>query len=144
MALVITIDRMGQLVSQYASHLREVRGLSPRTISRYKFELEDFECHLANKHGGASFGLEEVTRDDLELFLRRKGRRKASRSHGTWNTRLSALRSFYNYLLRKEFITMNPALLVERQRTTIAETTPLSLNEILAFVDAATSTAAAT
>lgn len=134
----VTISAMPNLLRDHAAYLRETRMLRPRTIQNYARVLDEFTGFLENEHGLGLFTLEEVDSDEIERFLRHattNGDREPSRSG--WNNRLSALRSFYNFIFKKGLIVVSPAQRVDRIRTLRRERVPLSFDEMVRLVDAA-------
>ena len=134
----VTQSDMQQLVVAFAAYLREERMLTEGTIKRYAAVMENFATFLGGVHSAEkSFSLDAVSKGDLLTFMRRKVAEGSEPSRATWNNRLAALRSFYDYLFRQEVIDVNPALRLERLRLTKRERLPLSFDETLSLVDTA-------
>ncbi|MEF8794217.1 tyrosine recombinase XerC [Thiohalorhabdus sp.] len=85
----------------FAAHLIEERGLSPRTVAGYRRDLEAFRAYLE----GVS--LEAAGRQQVRGFVGHLHRRGLSPP--SIHRSLSALRTFYAYLLRERQVTANPA-----------------------------------
>ena len=88
------------LIEQYLRHLTVVRNCSGHTLSAYKREICRFADFLQKP-------LAQGTPQDVTAFiskLRHKGLSSKSIQRN-----LSAIRSFYGYLLDQEIITTNPA-----------------------------------
>jgi integrase/recombinase XerC len=95
-------------VPRFLAHLSIERRLSPHTDSSYRRDLELFIAHCEKQ------GVEEWPRVDsqhVRLFAALEFHR--GQSPRTIQRRLSALRSFCNYLLREKIITANPAIEVQ-------------------------------
>jgi integrase/recombinase XerC len=98
-------------IDAFCDHLRIGRGLSPHTVRGYAEDLLQFSAFLEGE------GLDDwrgVSHRDLRRFLSEmQGRGLARRSMAR---RLSAVRTFYRYLSRKEEGTRNPTVGVKGPR----------------------------
>jgi len=93
-------------VELFLRHIADERQLSPNTTSAYRRDLQDLETFLADYLGTPDWGWPEVDRLALRSFLgscRARGldRRSIAR-------KLSAVRTFFRFLLREERIAANP------------------------------------
>lgn len=109
--------------------------LGSRTIARYRDEVHRFAEFLKELPAPPEIG--EADKKVLVTYLRRPTSAGKAPSQSTWNNRLAALRALYEFLFQEEVITVNPALRIERQRVPRPDRLPLSLDEVLALVDAA-------
>ena len=101
---------MEQRVRQFLNYLALERGYSRHTISAYRSDLEKFQAFLEEE----GKGLEEVGLEDLLRFAARLtewGYAPSSRMRV-----LSALRSFFRFLVVEEGWPTNPAELLELPR----------------------------
>lgn len=92
-------------VAAFLTHLREVRRLSPQTVSNYEHQLGVASAWLA-RHGVRDW--QSVNPHQIRQ-LTAAGHRDGL-SGKSLSVRLSALRSFYRYLLRQGLASDNPAL----------------------------------
>ena len=95
---------MQDIFNKYINYLEAERNASPYTIRNYTADLLDFFRFL--KAGGVG-SLKEVDKNvlrDYLAWLMERGIARASIAR-----KLSAIRSFYRYLLREEIIATNPA-----------------------------------
>ena len=95
-----------QIIPEYGSYLRIERAMSDNTVSSYLSDVRHFfeavEC-----------GPESVTSDDIVSYF--SSRKRIS---GRTQARiLSALRSFFNYLILEGYITDNPGDNVDAPKT---------------------------
>ncbi|MER3456748.1 MAG: site-specific tyrosine recombinase XerD [candidate division GAL15 bacterium] len=93
----------GRAVDAFLDYLGAELGLSERTRDAYRADLVDFAGFAA---GQGTRGPQEVRRATVTLYLyslRRKGR-----SPATVARRLSALRSFYRFLVREGWVSGDP------------------------------------
>jgi len=93
-------------VDLFLRHISDERQLSPNTTSAYRRDLHDLETFLADYLGTPDWSWTEVDRLALRSFLgscRARGldRRSIAR-------KLSAVRTFFRFLLREERIAANP------------------------------------
>src|SRR5215470_1213865 len=97
-------DRLLQQVeSFFREHLQRTRGASRHTIFSYRDSLQLFFCYLADAKGGdvSKLRLEDITENRVLAFLDHlEGARR--NSVATRNSRLTAIRSFCRYLIRKD------------------------------------------
>jgi integrase/recombinase XerC len=117
--------------------LRIDRERGVRTIAAYRECLEDFARNLAS--AGRVATTEAISRADCLAFLRSPSRSRPSDdvSPSIWNTRVSALRAFYSYLLEEELVVKNPTERITYRRVKSAKKVPLNLDSFLDVVDAA-------
>ena len=92
------------LIDSFLDYLRLERNYSEKTIVSYGTDLREFEGYL--KEIEAELEISEVHADHVRnwiISLMDDGRAETS-----VNRKLSSLRSFYRFLLRKKRITVNP------------------------------------
>jgi site-specific recombinase XerC len=128
---------MERLLADYEPCLRFQRMRGRTTTRRYLGFIRDFATFVGNGHD-----LAEVGKVELVAFLRQAADGRAEPSRALWNLRLAALRSFFDYLLKGRVVHANPALRVDRQKTAVKDTVPLSIDELLSVEDAAEATRA--
>ncbi|MBO7067217.1 MAG: tyrosine recombinase XerC [Bacteroidaceae bacterium] len=92
-------------IGVFVDYLRFERNLSERTIEAYQADLEAFEQFYKNLNSELSWNTidSDVIRD-WEVSMMNNGN-----SASSVNRRLSALRSFYRFLLRRKMVTVDPA-----------------------------------
>ena len=94
------------LIKAFLDYLRLERNYSEKTIVAYGADLREFEEYF--KKADAELDFKKIHSDNIRnwmVCLMDEGRTEAS-----VNRKLSSLRSFYRFLLRKETITVNPML----------------------------------
>jgi integrase/recombinase XerC len=98
-------------IEDFLGYLREVRQLSPHTLAAYRRDLarwrEDCEARVLND---AAF----VQAGDIRLYASHLHR--SGLSAGSIRRNLSALRSFYQYLARRDVVSHNPAIGIQAPR----------------------------
>ena len=96
-------------IERFLSHLAHERGLSPRTLDAYARDLRAFARDCPETSPA------RITSQQIRLFAARC--HQAGASGRSIARRLSALRSFFEYLLREDAIGANPAADVSAPRT---------------------------
>jgi integrase/recombinase XerC len=94
---------MQKIFERYIQYLEAERNASPYTVRNYRTDLADFFKFLRGKEIGL---LDEVDRQVLRDYLSHlvgRGVVKASIAR-----KLSAIRSFYRYLVREKIVSANP------------------------------------
>jgi integrase/recombinase XerC len=100
-------DRSGDLgawLERFERHLNEERGVSPRTITAYGRDLRNFLDWLSGQETGDP---RRVSEHQVRAFVARRHRQGLGGR--SLQRLLSALRSFYRYLLREGVVSHNPA-----------------------------------
>ncbi|TMW73204.1 tyrosine recombinase XerC [Alteribacter natronophilus] len=92
-------------IEQFVRYLQIERNASEHTITNYRSDIVEFEVFLKQQpaHGFAAVSYADV-RDYLTVLHKKEYARK------TAARKLSALRSFYRFLVREEYISSNPFL----------------------------------
>jgi site-specific recombinase XerD len=97
-------DRLLQHVeSFFREHLQRMRGASRHTVFSYRDSLQLFFCYLADAKGRdvSKLRLNDITENNVLAFLDQLECARGN-SVATRNSRLTAIRSFCRYLIRKD------------------------------------------
>ena len=94
---------MQELFNKYVNYLEAERNASPYTVRNYTTDLLDFFHFLRAKEINSLKEVDKHVLRDYLSHLMEQGFVKASIAR-----KLSAIRSFYRYLLREEIISTNP------------------------------------
>lgn len=86
-------------VDDYITYIRSIKRYSDLTISNYNKDIIDFIKYLKNKN------YLKINDDDVTYYLEYLYNKKYSKN--SISRKLSALRSFYNYLVRNDIISYN-------------------------------------
>jgi integrase/recombinase XerC len=128
--LIQSRESVEKLVHNYISYLEVERHASPYTVRNYIHDLRHF-LEFLNMQNVAT--LEEVDRHLLRRYiasLQEQGFEKSSVSR-----KLSALRSFYSYLMQRNFAYSNPLLTVSSPKLEKRLPSFLSSDEIAQLLE---------
>jgi len=117
-------------VHEFLAHLAVERNLSPRTVEAYRRDLQQFDAWL----GARGVGLDGVERATLRSYL---GKRRDDGLSARSSARaLSALRSFFRFLVNNEILVADPT--ANLRSPSLWRTVPhaLSSEEIEALLEA--------
>lgn len=111
-------------LEEFLDYLKHQKAYSAKTIESYQREILEFLDYLKVQE----FSLDQVDYQFVRgylVFLNSKALKKNSINH-----RLSVQRSFFNYLVKQDFLTANPFRLVDSLRTRRKDPEFLYLEEI--------------
>ena len=93
------------MINQFLNYLRYERNASPQTVLTYEEGLREFESYLSFRDEGLSLGKvdTDLIRDWMENLMDK------GNNASTINKKLSALRSFYRYALKRKLVDADPA-----------------------------------
>ncbi len=97
---------MNKPLKEYLNHLKFERNYSDKTIDSYRRDIEKFFRFLAKE----DMKMDEVDPALIRNFLSEE--LSDSMSKKSCKRRLSALRGFYNYLLKEKIVSINPFLFI--------------------------------
>lgn len=95
---------MSALIDSFLDYLRLERGYSPKTVDGYEIDLKEFEAFLAQTDSALT--LETADADVVRNWM--MSMLEAGQKETSVNRRLSALRSFYRFLLRRNIVAVSP------------------------------------
>ena len=117
-------DGSEQFVDLFLTHLSAERGCSPHTLKAYAEDLSSFITFLETRGDLARFP-KEIDRLLLRAFLADQTGKGAGKR--TLGRRLSGLRSFYKFLLKRKLVTQSPLDGIHNPKT--PKTLPKCLTE---------------
>jgi integrase/recombinase XerC len=120
-------------IGDFLDYLTFEKNVSPNTISAYRDDLESFTTFVCNDYLSMARDQLDLRRVDhltVRSYLAHLSRRKLSRA--TVARHLSALRSFFKYLVREAVVDANPARTVatpkkERHLPAVLQTSDVAL-----------------
>jgi integrase/recombinase XerC len=120
---------MRRSIEEFLAYLRHERNASSHTISSYGRDLGQLEAYLIEKKADWRSADNVVLRGFLGSLYEKK------RKKSTIGRKLAAMRSFYDYCLKRKWIEKNPARVLARPRQDINVPTFLSEDEMAEFLD---------
>src|SRR5437773_2392238 len=126
---------MRDLISTFRAYLILERDRSQNTVRQYVSVIERLDTYLAVEHGGLA--AEAAKKTELVSFLRSDAGSGEAPSRSTWNNAVSAIRAFYEFLVKYEHVKEDPSERIERFKVKRSERLPLSLTEAIALVGVA-------
>ena len=125
---------MQTLIDRFETYLAVERNASPHTRSAYRYDLEDFCRFLASTYNLTSAaGIKEIDRNTLRRYL---AQIHQTHNKATINRKLSALRTFFLYLLREGLIAVSPAASLSAPRIDRYLPSVLTVDEADALMNA--------
>ena len=93
------------MIDQFLNYLRYERNASAQTVQTYEEALKEFESYLILKDNGLSPAMADtdLIRDWMESLMDK------GNTASTINKKLSALRSFYRFALKRNLVERDPA-----------------------------------
>lgn len=101
-----------EAIDKFSTYLLDEKNYSGHTIINYKRDLSDLYTFIAKnlEDSGAKIEIEFIEEEDLKLFIASLVQDKDFKySKKTISRKISTLKSFYKYLVRKKLVTVNPA-----------------------------------
>ncbi|PWS26566.1 integrase [Pedobacter yonginense] len=96
------------LVTSFITYLTHEKRYSPHTITSYQTDLDQFEAYIKHTF---ELSFQEIKHTHLRSFMVHLMENKTSEN--SISRKISALRSFYKFLLRSEKISQNPTVLIK-------------------------------
>jgi len=93
------------MIDRFLDYLRFERNMSPLTVQKYEDTLREFESYLHNRDNGLSLDSvdTDLIRDWMESLMDK------GNIASTINGKLSALRSFYRFALKRKLVSRDSA-----------------------------------
>lgn len=122
-------------VESFKKYLKVDRAYSPLTIKEYEHDLKLFYKYLQKEFDfDQNFRISEISKYEISEFLSDIVL-SFDNSAVTRNRKLYAIRSFYNFLLKREYVDKNPAITIESSKTkTTAEPIYLKLKQAKKYI----------
>ena len=121
---------MENAITLFLDWLQVEKGYSPHTIAAYGRDLREFAAKFVASSGPAE--PEQVTGDDIHAFIQSL----SGDSAATVARKLSALRSFFRFLQRRQGLTTDPLASIYAPRIRQAIPVFLTVDEAFALMEA--------
>ncbi|EFL50234.1 integrase family protein [Solidesulfovibrio fructosivorans JJ]] len=123
-----------ETVAAFLDYLAAQKGYSPATLAAYGVDLDQFEEFLRGR--GISLATpEKVAREHGRGFLAELHRRREAKT--SMGRKLSALRGFFRYMLRKKLVAADPLAGLKNPKTDKRQPKALNVDEAVALVSPA-------
>jgi integrase/recombinase XerC len=127
---------MKELLDSFVKYLTVERNVSPHTIRAYTQDLENFFRFLRENPGGSrKDGVADIAGVDHILLRRYLAELHKTSSRTSIHRRLSALRTFFRYLVREGIVNRNPADSISSPRKENYLPKVLSVDETFRLMD---------
>ncbi|MFQ5428446.1 MAG: tyrosine recombinase XerC [Thermodesulfobacteriota bacterium] len=125
---------MTAAMERFLRYLAVEKNASPHTRAAYARDLRQFHVFLSSEggHTKKSLVVEGITTGDIRAFVQDLFHRC---SKVTMSRKLSSIRSFFRFLVKKGDLTANPAELVSSPRTGSFLPSALSAEEVGSLID---------
>lgn len=120
---------MRKAIDEFLTHLRHERNASPHTVAAYGRDLGQLLAYLEETRAGWKTADNVVLRGFLARLY--EGRRKKT----SIGRKLAAIRSFYDYAVRRKWVATNPARALATPRAEKRVPSFLSEDEMARFLD---------
>ena len=119
---------MNELLESFIKHLSDERNYSEHTVKAYRGDLENFRDFLLREE-------KEIEDADIATINAYVSTLYGKNSPSSVERKVSAIRSFFSYLVRKGLATQNPAKLVRTPKKEKHLPVFLSVDEVFNLVD---------
>ena len=121
-------SRMDRLLESFIKHISGERNYSAHTVKAYRGDLSDFRDFLRKEET-------KIEDADTATVNRYVSALYGKNSPASVERKVSAIRSFFSYLVRKNLLTQNPAKLVRTPKKEKRLPVFLSVDEVFSLVD---------
>jgi integrase/recombinase XerD len=112
-------------LDQFIDYLENERKKSRNTLEAYKRDIAGFFAFLEKRGAGDP---DLVTNTEIVAFL--MDLKNEGRAPATINRKMASVRAYYNYLVEKQFITVNPTNNVKTPKVEKKGIEYLSIEEV--------------
>ncbi len=119
---------MNELLESFIKHLSDERNYSEHTVKAYRGDLENFRDFLLKEE-------KKIEDADIATISAYVSTLYGKNSPSSVERKVSAIRSFFSYLVRKGLVTQNPAKLVRTPKKEKHLPVFLSVDEVFNLVD---------
>ena len=119
---------MNELLESFIKHLSDERNYSEHTVKAYRSDLENFRDFLLKEE-------KKIEDADIATINAYVSTLYGKNSPSSVERKVSAIRSFFSYLVRKGLVTQNPAKLVRTPKKEKHLPVFLSVDEVFNLVD---------
>lgn len=100
---------MNECIRRFEQYLQVERNLSPHTLNAYRRDVQEFAHFLGERFGSQSPTQAHLQQIDTALLRGFLGRLGKTCRRSTLSRKMSALRTFFRFLVREGFVEASPA-----------------------------------
>ncbi len=119
------------IIALFSRYLTYERGASAHTIKSYLTDLAEYAAFLDRQAADAGGGVTDASHHDIRAWL---GTLVGNRERSSVARKLSTLRTFYRFLIRKGYRDDNPAALVSYPRLAEKLTAYLTVDDVFSLL----------
>jgi integrase/recombinase XerC len=119
------------IIALFSRYLTYERGASAHTIKSYLNDLAEYTAFLDREGSTTGVGVGEASHHDIRAWL---GTLVEKRQRSSVARKLSTLRTFYRFLIRKGYRDDNPAALVSYPRPGFRLTAYLTVDDVFSLL----------
>ncbi len=123
---------MKEHIKEFVKYLELERSASFETVRNYRTDLNQFLEHLTRVKKKRNIDIREIDHNDVFSFL---GRLHFTHKKSSIGRKLSALRSFFDFLIKREYISINPASLISQPKFQKGIPQFFSVDEVFHLLD---------
>jgi integrase/recombinase XerC len=126
--------KLHDAIEGFVRYLRYERGMSEATVTSYSFDLSKLDEFLGRRLKVDAVEVETIVVKDLQAWVREMAM-VDELSPATRSRRISAMRSMWRFLRKKDLVQENPAELVERPRVPQPLRNFLNIDDIMQLLE---------
>ncbi len=128
----------GDASEKYLAYLKAERGASEHTLRAYGSDLAQLEEYLLElKSGKSALKVDHIGLDDLQYWLQDQSDDKGNKA-SSLARKISAVRSFWRFMMRKEYIDYSPAELLISPKLTRPLTNFMMVDDVFHLLESTT------
>jgi len=97
-------------LTEFLTYIESERNFSALTVRAYTTDLDEFLNFVDQRFDSQIYNIHEITRDEIRAFLGSLSKHQLNKK--SIARKLSAIKSFFRYLVRTEVLDVNPSRLV--------------------------------
>jgi len=128
-----TDENLPETIQIFLAYLDVEKGYSKATLSSYALDLAQWEYFLKTRNK-SNEQPEQINRADIHAFLAELHRQRLAKS--SIARKLSSLRSFFRFLLKKKYIQQNPCQGLKNPKQDKPQPKTLNIDQALSLMQA--------
>jgi integrase/recombinase XerD len=116
---------MNEYLEQFKTYLLKERKMSENSLHAYYRDVLEYNRFLVEKNDG---DLKESSNTEIVSFVLKL--KNEGKSSATVNRKVASLRAFYNFMIEKEYLTVNPVANIKSPKIERKELEYLTIEEV--------------